>query len=519
MKIKISNELNRHANIYFIFGCVLNLVLSILPRLIFLKNIPSPWRGTQTLITSFWFQKSGISLFNYQTPLFGPPWKVPFEFPLYQAICTIFSKIIGKSLTSSSHVVSLAIFYLSALFLILLSLEFLQSKTLTLIIFVVYLWLPYNIRYSTEILIDYLSVALALSYIYWIKKWFDSPRNYLILVFAIISGCLGAVVKISTMPIIIVPAILIALNGILSWGIRLEDFSSWKKIIDQVRKHRLSLLLLMGIVILPLLSIILWTRFTDGIKHANIYTDWLTSTNLSGWYFGSLPMKLSLTNWLNWLTKIHTYFFNGAILIFPILGILLLYKMPVKSRFFFGSALIGSFLVIFIFFNLYLHEYYYISISAYMSVLIGIGIYCLYKYILPHKVWWGVLSGVLFFFVFLGGVEQYQGIRKTVNAEGLGEYSSFVPMANKVTAITPEGGYIISLQSDWYPDFLFFAQRKGLVISPRNEAQFTCASIANINYTTLVSVNMPANSPAELAILKCFKSAHLIEPGLYRIAP
>ena len=109
------------------------------------------------------------------------------------------------------------------------------------------------------------------------------------------------------------------------------------------------------------------------------------------------------------LKKINDYFFlDGILLIFLLISIVFLYKIPLKSRCFWGTAILSVFLTIFIFFNLYLHEYYYIAISAYMSVIVGFGIYSLIKFILPKKNWWIVLSLLFFSFVLMRGVEQYK---------------------------------------------------------------------------------------------------------------
>jgi hypothetical protein len=516
--LKNKNDIQNN-NRYFLYGCILNLVLSIFPRLPFLEHISSWWRSSHTLLTSLWFQKEGISLFNYQTPVFGPPWQVPLEFPLYQAICTLFSNITSIDLTLSSRLMSLAIFYLSALLLMLLCLEFIESKSLCLIILTVYLWLPFNIRYSTEILPDFLSVTLALSYLYWIYKWLVFPRNYLFFVLAVLSGCLGAVVKITTMPIVMVPAILMTLNGMQGWGISFRESFPLEKMMNQVKSHKLSLFLLAGIVVLPLVSAILWVKFEDGIKQANIYTAWFTSTNSSDWWFGTLSQKLSYSEWIGKFTNIQNYFLFGAILIFPILGIVCLNKLPLKSRCVFGSALTGALLTIFIFFNLYFHEYYYIAVAAFISVLIGFGIYWLYKYILQKNIWWHVISGIVLLFIIMNGYEKFAFILSTVKNEVNYTASVFIPLAKKVAEITPENEYIISIQDDWYPEMMLFSQRKGLIIAAKEGNKYTCESITKYKYTTIVVVNRPDTTPEEIGLLGCFKNVELIEPGLYKVEP
>ena len=53
------------------------------------------FRQCQTGITAYWFdwQNPWQSFFNYETPEFGVPWKVPFEFPLYQAVVSAISHV------------------------------------------------------------------------------------------------------------------------------------------------------------------------------------------------------------------------------------------------------------------------------------------------------------------------------------------------------------------------------------------------------------------------------------------
>lgn len=495
-----------------------SMVVSVFPRNPFMNHISSNWRSSQTLLTSFWFQKEGINLLHPQLPVYGPPWEIPFEFPLYQAISTMGSNISGLNLTASSRVVSAASFYISALFLLLLCLEFLNNKFLSLLIFFIYLILPYNIRFSTEILIDYSSLALALGYIFWIKKFFDSPNNILYFFLAVLFGCLGALIKITTMAIIIIPAILITLNGIKKWGYKFPDFLNPKVFLLKIGKQKLQFLLLILIAILPILSIILWTRYSDGIKQANIFTSWLTSSSLTDWNYGSLGQKLSFQNWWKWLKNINNYFFLGGILlVLPILGMVFCYKMPFKNRVFFVSSLTSIFLTIFIFFNLYRHDYYYIAVSANVCVLLGFGIYYPAKFLTPQKTAWILFSGIYLFFIIMAGNDQYRAIRTQVQAEDNHRKTAIIPLANSAAALTQEDEYIISFQSGWYPDFFLYAQRKGLVISPKEDSKYSCELVTKYNYSTIVVVDRPPDTPKLLGIFGCFKSVVEAEKGIYKI--
>ena len=52
---------------------------------------------------------SGFKL-DYETPLFGPPWSVPMEFPVYQWITATTSRTLGTSLEGTARGVSLFFF-------------------------------------------------------------------------------------------------------------------------------------------------------------------------------------------------------------------------------------------------------------------------------------------------------------------------------------------------------------------------------------------------------------------------
>ena len=41
------------------------------------------FRQVQTALSAFWVIQDGFRL-DYLTPIFGPPWSIPMEFPIYQ---------------------------------------------------------------------------------------------------------------------------------------------------------------------------------------------------------------------------------------------------------------------------------------------------------------------------------------------------------------------------------------------------------------------------------------------------
>ena len=43
------------------------------------------WRQAQTAITAYFIQQGGPWI-AYETPVLGPPWRIPHEFPVYESV-------------------------------------------------------------------------------------------------------------------------------------------------------------------------------------------------------------------------------------------------------------------------------------------------------------------------------------------------------------------------------------------------------------------------------------------------
>ena len=68
------------------------------------------FRQVQTAITARFIRDDGFKL-AYETPLLGPPWSVPMEFPTYQFGVAYLSKGTGLPLEQSGRLLSVLFFY------------------------------------------------------------------------------------------------------------------------------------------------------------------------------------------------------------------------------------------------------------------------------------------------------------------------------------------------------------------------------------------------------------------------
>ena len=117
---------------------ILILCVSVLLRLIYidapLLDIHS-FRQTQVAISVQYLLNHGLSfdnIYNYKTPVFGSPWMVPFEAPIFQVSAFFVHKVLSilfcyDNLDISLRITNIVYFYLSSYVLYLL-VKFVSNK-------------------------------------------------------------------------------------------------------------------------------------------------------------------------------------------------------------------------------------------------------------------------------------------------------------------------------------------------------------------------------------------------------
>ncbi len=64
------------------------------------------FRQTQTALGALFMQPGLEGLLNYQTPVLGSPWSIPFEFPLFQWLSLQLASLTGMHLSTSGRLIS-----------------------------------------------------------------------------------------------------------------------------------------------------------------------------------------------------------------------------------------------------------------------------------------------------------------------------------------------------------------------------------------------------------------------------
>jgi hypothetical protein len=358
-----------------IAGAVLAL-FSLAPRL---QNLESPllerhgFRQTQTAISVRGFMHNGIDFLNYETPVFGPPWQVPFELPVFQASAAVlaYTGLVNGSLDKICRVTAVLYFYLSAALLYCVCSLFL-GRGVSLLAVVVYVWTPFNLLWSKTCMIDYAAVAFALAYLYTTMRWLRRPQNPVWLVAGIVSGSLTGAVKITTLPVVAVPLAALILDHIAVHWLGAPRAAGAARVL---KAHWLELVGLLLVAVVPATLSLLWTHHADSVKGSSMFASWLTSTSLKGWNFGTWEQRVDSVNWRTIAERIYGLMAPAGVALMPIVAFVSLPRLARETRIFVVTLAGGVILTITIFFNLYVvHDYYLIAVAPGIAILVAVGL-------------------------------------------------------------------------------------------------------------------------------------------------
>ena len=502
---------------------VIAIVFSFVVRIPFLTDTSYRWRPLQTEMTAYWFVREGIDLLNYQTPVYGPPWQIPFEFPLFQATAAILFRAGLGSFDFVCRLTALLYFYLSAFFLYLLCRKLFSDHPTSFLILSFYLWLPYNIHYSTEPLIDYLALALALAYLYFILLWLDDRSSFWKPLFAVISGSLGILVKPTTMPVVIIPILVFVLRDILTvYGKDFRRPFDSQNILAKIWSQRSYWLTLLILAVIPVLVGGIWTRHADLIKEQSVLTQWLTSRVLVKWNFGTWALRADQNIWSSYISEAERHLLPYGLSVFAVLGlfiavdIILLSSETVERRLFIVSVFASTGLVLLIFLNLYRHEYYYIALSASLAILGGYGL-ARFLQLSQKKSLMFTFIFVIWAIIFLAFNAKDYGMYRSAAAAENQKLEKTIASARRVQKFVAPDDWVVVVEWDWNPSPIYRLERKGMVVTPRELKKPLCQVLANERFTLVVVANRSYARNEELLDLtfKCFKSQTEVLPGVY----
>lgn len=419
-------------------------------------------RQYQTALTAFYFQQNGFKI-AYETPVLGPPWSIPMEFPLYQAIVAKLSTATGLPLEQAGRLTSILAFFacFPAVWLLLKTrLPFSEDR---LVIVALALLSPMFLFYSRTVLIE--STALCVS------LWFLTAFDYALkrptlgsVAAAWIVGALAAATKITTFAVVCPPAIAIA--AVHVWH-RHRSGLTWLRAING------PLFLAALVASMPVAAGIGWVIYSDYLKELNPYGRILTSSSLREFNFGTLGLRFTGKFW-----QAIAYSSFQHVITFPALALTvtgMFFVAPAYRRF--ALVCLGCYCVGFLTFaNLYyVHDYYYYASAFFLIVAAGsivAGFLRVKKFragialASVAAVW---ISGPLAFFLSYGGFY-------------LRPNPPIPSLAEVIKESTNRSDILAALDFDWNPTIPYVAQRRAIMVfqSHSEDRERFQTSLANL---------------------------------------
>jgi len=172
----------------------------------------------------------GDGFLHYDTPVFGPPWALPFEFPLYQGVVAQVVRLLGTPLEATGRTVSIVFFYL-CFFPLSSILRWLRFRSIQIVsVLAIFALGPLYIFYSRTFMME--STALFLSLMYADQMFrltvAGKPWQYRHMIGAAVLGVLAGMVKVTTLaPFLVLGAALAAWQ---LWKLHRSEEVQWFRI-------------------------------------------------------------------------------------------------------------------------------------------------------------------------------------------------------------------------------------------------------------------------------------------------
>ena len=409
------------------------------------------FRQTQTALTSYWFVQEGFKL-AYQTPVLGPPWSIPFEFPLYQLLVAWLAEALNWPLEPVGRLVSYC--FLLAICVPVRSIT--KRLNLNSAVFYVFVGLvfssPIYMYWGRTFMIE--STALFFS-ILAIKYFVDIYTDHF---------SLGRLLVLSTSLVVaVLQKVTTALPVMAMLGIVACTFES-RLLLNKIKINWGKLVLLGGLgFFLPLLVGALWVEYTDHVKMNNPAGQQFTSSVLREWNWGTIDQRWSykLLHEVIW-SRIFVGNLGGIFGLF-LLALPFVYKGENRYALLVIVACGLGLAPLFLFSNLHIvHDYYQFANAIFLIFALALVI----GGIVNDRI--GPLGTVVAMLLVMGASyssfssSYFPYVVKQFNSE-----NGVLAIAETLKREVPRGDQFIAFGNKWSSTFGYFSERKSFTVPKR----------------------------------------------------
>jgi hypothetical protein len=389
-----------------------------------------------------------------------------------------------------------------------------------------YLWLPYNIHYSTEPLIDHLALAFALGYLYFVLLWLDPDSSFWHALLTMIFGSITMLVKPTTMPVVVIPIIVFVLRDIMArYGDDLKPPFHLQNLFSKVWTRRSYWAALLFMAIIPILIGSLWTRHADLIKERSVFTEFHTSRAMASWYFGTWSLRMDQSVWIDRISEAQRLFLPYGLSILAVLGMFVAADIVpfagerTETRLFILSVMASLGVAFVLFLGLYQQQYYFIAVSASMAILGGYGLARFWQ-ISQQKGRLFVQVFAIWAMIFVAfNVKDHRALRTIAVTENR-KLERMMARAQRVQRHVPWDNWIVVVGPDWNPIHIYPLERKAMVVTPSELGKPICDVLADERFTLVVVADRSYEGNEELLkyAFQCFGSREEVLPGVFVVS-
>ena len=475
------------------------VALALIPRLATLAQPlleKHPFRQTWTAYTALLYHENGIDLLHPELPVFGPPFFHPQEFPLFQAVASLVMDA-GIATDPALRVTALAMFVLTTIAVFVL-VRHVAGSLAALIAAGFFVSTPFALVWSRASLIEYLATAGTIAYVFWGVRYRDTHRwSYFAL--ALAAGVVGVLVKPTTGVFCAIPIALYDTRA--GWpGLR-----AWIAARLDIRLAALG--------IGPGALALAWTAMADAYLKSKPAAAFLAPSNLRD-YFLDLSVGRGNVDLWGLIASRFAYWVVGVPFL-PVLALGLVVAWRSRARPFWIGLALAAVMPVLVFYGGYRrHDYYQIAISPEIAMFVGLGGASLVAWSRRRIGRAGpslaaAAALLAFAYVYATTADYWRPIY-----EPIFDSEQVLPAARELATYSDADDLVVMLGRGFDPDVLYYARRKGLLLTFENGSESLYRRLPALPYRVFFSWDPSHDS---LEIMRWWAWNGAVGPRTYEI--
>jgi Dolichyl-phosphate-mannose-protein mannosyltransferase len=424
------------------------------------------WRQTWTAYTAVIFHERGIDLLHPQLPIFGPPFEVPMEFPVQQAVAALVMDAgVGPDL--AMRLTNLAAFFLTAALLYGL-MRRIAGPLAGVAAVVFFLFVPTNVLWSRASLVEYGGTAGAVGFLWAGLVWRDR-RRWTVFAIALAAGTLGMLIKPTTPIFWTLPLLL--------WRVPGEPAG----LVGWIRARLDPALIALCVV--PTAVALVWTSWADAIKGVQEAAAFLTSTATRSFYYASLAERVDPVIWKRTWLWISTYVIGTGMLPVFAVGVVAAWRSTRPA--FWGGVLLAALVPFAVFYGAYYkHDYYWAAVTPQIAAIVGLGVAWLVTNArtTPRR----AAVGIALVSAVLLTASSASGYLRLAYPP-LNDYESVLPRARELAAQSRADDLVLVVGRGYDADLAYYSRRRMLMLTAENLTDHLVRQAATQPYRVLFS--------------------------------